>query len=129
MTDPTPCPKRHHSPRYDSKGWRCTDCDNGVTASPLAAAFAARDRGMAATLATRTPESDRVAAAIRQLAATGKPFSANDARAIHGVRGGVVGATFNALRANGVIKAVGSETSSKKNTHGKDVAMWQAVAA
>lgn len=129
MTDPTPCPKRHHSPRYDSRGWRCTDCDNGVAASPLMAAFAARDAGMSRAVASQSDQGARVAAAIRQLAATHQPFSANSARDIHGVRGPVVGATFNALRTEGLIRPVGEETSTDKGTHGKRVTTWISTAA
>lgn len=123
MTDAA-CPKRHHSPRFDGKGWRCADCEAGTAASPLMAAFAARDAAMAMTTAARPDERSRVAAAIRQLAASGRPFSANDARAIHGVRGGVVGATFNALATEGLIESVGAETSTDRGTHGKSVTRW-----
>lgn len=84
---------------------------------------------MARAAAAHPNDASKVAAAIRQLAATGRPFSANDARALHGVRGGVVGATFNALKAEGLIKPVGAETSTDKGTHGKTVARWIGVAA
>ena len=84
---------------------------------------------MAAATAAHPTEAARVEAVIRQLAATGKPFSANDARELHGVKGGVVGATFNALRAERVIKPVGSEGSTDKGTHGKPVALWIGAAA
>lgn len=80
--------------------------------------------GMARATSARPDEGQLVEAAIRRLAATGKPFSANDARDIHGVRGGVVGATFNALKADGVIKPVGEEKSNDRGTHGKPVALW-----
>lgn len=127
----SPCPDRSHSPRLVAgTGWTCRDCEAGVKPSPLATAFAARDQGMSAALTSQPDQNARVAAAIRQLAAKGQPFSANDARAIHGVRGGVVGATFNALRAEGVIVPAGSaETSTDKGTHGKSVARWIGRAA
>lgn len=82
--------------------------------------------GMALALGN-TSDARRVEDAIRQLAAAGKPFSANDARLIHGVRGGVVGATFNALRAEKVIRPVGEETSTDRGTHGKRVALWVGI--
>ena len=85
--------------------------------------------GMARASSAHPTESQLVESAVRRLAASGKPFSANDAREIHGVRGGVVGATFNALRAEGVIRAVGSEGSNDRGTHGKAVALWIGVAA
>lgn len=86
------------------------------------------------SIATAAHPADRakVEAAVRQLAATGRPFSANDCRAIHGVTGGVVGATFTALRKEGVIRAVGDETSTDAGTHGHRIFRWigtQAVAA
>lgn len=99
----------------------CVECER----RPLvAAANAAKAEGMARATAARPADAVRVEAAIRRLAATGHPFSANDARTIHGVKGGVVGATFNALKAAGVIRVVGDETSTDKGTHGKSVALW-----
>lgn len=80
-------------------------------------------------LAAHPDERSKVEAAIRRLAASGREFSANDARALHGVSGGVVGATFTAMRQLGVIRPVGHETSTKGNTHGKPVARWVGVAA
>lgn len=123
------CQLRHHSPRFDGKTWRCPDCVAGTRPSPIAAAFAARDQAMARTQAARPDEASRVRAAVLQLASRGRPFSANDARNIHGVRGGVVGATFNALRAERLIKPVGAETSTDRGTHGKPVALWIGSAA
>lgn len=122
-----PCRNRAHSPRLAAGSWSCPDCIAGTQPSPLAAAIAARDEALSRTSAAHPDEAARVAAAIKQLAATGRPFSANDARQIHGVRGGVVGATFTALKTTGVIKPVGSETSTDKGTHGKSVALWTAA--
>ena len=129
MTHIGECPNRAHDPRLNAGRWTCPQCEAGVQPSSLVVAFAARDAAMVRATEARPTDASRVAAAIRQLAAKGQPFSANDARAIHGIRGGVVGATFNALRTEGVIKAVGSEPSNKKNTHGKDVARWVAADA
>lgn len=50
-------------------------------------------------------------------------------RAIHGVSGGVVGAAFTRMHKAGVIRAVGEDTSSLTNTHGKTVALWIGAAA
>lgn len=132
MTRPlaTCCTIRHHSPRLVAgTGWTCPDCESNKPAHPLAAALAARDAGMARATSAHPDEASRVAAAIRQLAAQGRPFSANDARAIHGVRGGVVGATFTALRKEGVIKPVGDEVSTDKGTHGHRIYRWIGAAA
>lgn len=120
----TPCPDRAHSPRLRSGQWSCPDCEAGTQPSPLTAAIAARDEGMARATAAHPDERARVEAAVRQLAATGRPFSANDARAIHGVKGGVVGAVFNALQTEGVIAVVGAERSDKTNTHGHRINRW-----
>lgn len=121
----SPCANRAHSPRVTATGvWSCPDCAAGVEASPLQAAFAARDTAMAATTIARPDDAAKVAAAIRRLAATGRPFSANDARQIHGVKGGVVGATFNALKAEGLIRPVGDEVSTDKGTHGHRIFRW-----
>ena len=91
--------------------------------------LAAKAQGQAVAIAAHPSEAARVEAAIRQLAATGKPFSANDARAIHGVRGGVVGATFTAMRKARVIRAVGDEISDQPSTNGHRIYQWIGVAA
>lgn len=98
----------------------------GLCACP---GFIAAAEAMSATLAAHPDESARVEQVVRQLAATGKPFSANDARDLHGVRGGVVGATFGRLRSAGVIRPVGEESSTDAGTHGKRVALWTGAAA
>lgn len=114
---------------------RCDECGFHLAAQGCACAgtlrfpLALKAQGQAAALAAHPTERARVEAAIRQLAATGKAFSANDARALHGATGGVVGATFTALRKEGVIRAVGDETSSKGSTHGHRIFQWQGVAA
>jgi hypothetical protein len=109
---------------------RCNGCGMHVETQGCACngtlkfALAAKAQGQAVALAAHPTERSRIEAAIRQLAATGKPFSANDARAIHGATGGVVGATFSALKSEGVIRAVGDETSSKGSTHGHRIFQW-----
>lgn len=128
-----PCRDRAHSPEWNGKAWRCDDCTSGLTVSArhraLSAALEARDRGMALTTAAHPDDAGRVEAAIRQLAATGQPFSSNDARPIHGVKGAVVGATFQALKKQGVIRPVGDVTSTDRGTHGHRVYLWQGAAA
>lgn len=88
-----------------------------------------KDRGQAIATAAHPDERAAVESAIRKLAATGRPFSANDARQIHGMRGGVVGAAFTALRKQGVIRAVGDETSTDAGTHGHRIYQWIGAAA
>lgn len=129
----TPCLNRHHSPRFSSGRWSCDDCRNNVRqpehSAAISRAMEARDRGMSVAVAAHPDEASRVAAAIRTLAATGRPFSANDARHLHGVKGGVVGATFTALHLSGEIEPVGEETSTDKGTHGKRINRWIGAAA
>lgn len=90
----------------------------------LAAGLAAKAVGQARATDAHPDDRARVDAAIRTLAATGRPFSANDARAIHGVKGGVVGAAFGAARRSGLIVPVGDETSSDPGTHAHRIFRW-----
>lgn len=107
---------------------RCTGCGYHVATQGCACAgLAAKAKGQAIATAAHPADRVRVEAAIRQLAATGRPFSANDARLIHGVKGGTVGATFTALRKEGVIRSCGDETSTDAGTHGHRIYMWQGV--
>lgn len=93
------------------------------------AGLKAKARGQSIATAAHPDDRSRVEAAVRQLAARGKPFSANEARLIHGVRGGVVGATFTALKNEGVIRACGDETSTDAGTHGHRIYRWEGTAA
>lgn len=88
-----------------------------------------RDVGQAIATAAHPDDRAKVEAAIRRLAATGRPFSANDARQIHGIKGGVVGAAFTALHKAGVIQPVGDERSTEAGTHGHRIFKWQGAAA
>lgn len=111
----------------DARSDRCTHGYHLETQHPdlcPCAGLAAKAVGMARATSAHPTDAQKVEAAIRQLAATGRPFSANDARLIHGVKGGVVGATFNALRSEGVIRPVGDEVSTDKGTHGHRIFRW-----
>lgn len=105
-----------HGFHPDTQG--CADCG-------VAFKFA----GQAQATAAHPDEAAKVDAAIKQLAATRKPFSANDARTLHGVKGGVVGARFTAAKNAGLIKPVGDESSSSTSTHGHRIFRWIGVAA
>ncbi|WP_051549272.1 hypothetical protein [Nocardioides sp. URHA0032] len=85
--------------------------------------------GQAITTAAHPDDRAKVEAAIRQLAATGRPFSANDARSLHGVVGGVVGATFTAMRKAGVIKSCGDDDSTGESAHGHRIYRWVSASA
>lgn len=130
--------RHHRQPRLSldeylaSKPGRCVHGYDIKTQHPQlcpCAGLAAKDHGQAVASAAHPDDRSRVEAAIRQLAATGKPFSANDARALHGVKGGVVGAAFSALRKEGVIRACGDETSTDEGTHGHRIYRWVGRAA
>lgn len=114
----------------------CTSChlkaihaSRQGTRARVVAAIAARDQGQAVASEAHPDERARVDAAIRQLAATGQPFSANDARSIHGVKGGVVGAVFTAARKAGLIRSCGDDISTDPGTHGHRVYLWTGAAA
>jgi hypothetical protein len=111
-----------------SRPGRCTGCGYSVKEQGCACAGnKLKFEGQAIALAAHPNDRTRVEAAIRKLAATGQPFSANDARVLHGVKGGVVGATFTALKTEGVIKAVGAEPSTSGPTHGHHIFKWTAA--
>lgn len=103
----------------------CTGCE----VKAIESAQRLRDRGQAQALAAHPDERARVEAAIRKLAATGREFSANEARGLHGVSGPVVGAAFTAARKAGLIRAVGFTTSTDPGTHAHPVRTWIGVAA
>lgn len=96
-------------------------------AQAVAAARTARDEGMAQAEDADASgwEKHLIDQAITAFAATGDPFSANDLRPLlPDVRSALMGARFMAAAKAGLIRRVGFATSTKKNTHSKDVAMW-----
>lgn len=93
------------------------------------AGLQAKAKGQSIATAAHPDDAAKVESAIRHLASTGRPFSANEARLLHGVKGGVVGATFTALRTRGLIKPVGDVTSTDEGTHGHRIFQWIGVAA
>lgn len=109
---------------------RCTACGyHRPTQSCACIGLKEKSRGQAIATAAHSEDAVKVDAAIRQLAATGRPFSANDARALHGIKGGVVGARFTSAHKAGLIRPVGDETSTDKGTHGHRIFRWVGVAA
>src|SRR5690606_6302550 len=107
-----------HLPGRCPHGWHlatqgCTSCGE-----------AGKAHGQAVASAARPDDRARVDAAIRRLAATGREFSSNEARAIHGVSGPVVGAAFTAARKAGLIRAVGYTPSTEPGTHAHPVRVW-----
>lgn len=103
---------------------RCAHGFHVATQGCTACGLAAKSAGQARAAAAHPDERARVEAAVRQLAATRKPFSANDARLIHGVKGGVVGSVFGALSKAHVIKPCGDETSNARSTNGHRIFLW-----
>ena len=109
---------------------RCRSCGFHVATQGCACAGRVEKvRGQA--IATNAHQSDaaKVDAAIRQLAATGREFSSNEARGLHGVVGPVVGARFTAARKAGLIRSVGFTESTSESTHAHPVRTWVGVAA
>lgn len=86
-------------------------------------------KGQAQTTAAHSADRQRVDSAIRQLAATGREFSSNDARPLHNVVGPVVGAAFTAAARAGLIRRTGYEASTQPGTHAHPVATWKGIAA
>ena len=94
----------------------------------IADCIAARNEGMA-----QAEDSDRsgwnkalIDQTIDVLARTGDRFSANDLRILlpDDLPGALFGARFSAAQTAGRIRFVGFTRSTKKNTHGKPVAVW-----
>lgn len=94
----------------------CSDCGTALK-------FAGQQR----TTTAHPDDRARVEAAVRELAATGRPFSANSARPMHGCTGPVVGAVFSALASEGLIRRVGYVASTDPGTHAHPVAEWVAA--
>lgn len=100
----------------------------------IAAAKAARDEGIAAAESGQLSDWNKnlIDQAIDAFAATGRPFSANDLRQLlpDDLPGPLYGNRFtHAYKNRGVIRYVGSEPSTKKNTHLHPVARWVGVTA
>ena len=73
-------------------------------------------------------DRDRIDAAIRQVAARGGEFSANDVRPLIGsITGPLVGARFNAAARAGLIVHIGYVKSAKASTHAHEVKLWRAA--
>ena len=107
------------------------DVDAGRSPAELiAAARAARDEGMAQAESADQFGWERslIDQAIDAFAGTGLPFSANDLRPLlPDVRPSLIGSRFMAASVAGRIRRAGATTSTKKNTHSKDVALWVGV--
>ena len=107
---------------------RCPGCGHHVATQGCACAgLTEKARGQAIATAAHLDDASRVDAAIRLLAATGREFSSNEARGLHGVTGPVVGARFTAARKAGVIRATGFTTSTDPGTHAHPVRTWVAA--
>jgi hypothetical protein len=107
---------------------RCDGCGMHVqTMGCSCAGLAAKAKGQAIVSAAHPDDRSKVEAAIRTLAATGKPFSSNDCRPLHGVSGPVVGAAFTAAAKAGLIRRIGYVASTEPGTHAHPVAEWVAA--
>jgi hypothetical protein len=108
---------------------RCPGCGFHETQGCACEGNRLKFKGQAIAAAAHPDERAAVDAAIRQLAARGRPFSSNDARPLHNVTGPVVGAAFSAAAKAGLIVRVGYEPSTDPGTHAHPVATWRGVAA
>lgn len=98
----------------------------------IRAARAARDAGMQNAELADSSGWDRkvIDQAIDAYALTGERFSSNELRELlPEVRSALIGTRFMAASVGGRIRRVGLTPSTKKNTHGKDVAVWLGVPA
>lgn len=113
-----------------SRSDRCPGCQFHVATQGCACAGRAeKSRGQAIATSASLDDAGRVDAAIRLLAATGREFSSNEARGLHGVTGPVVGARFTAARKAGLIRSVGFTESTAESTHAHPVRLWVGTAA
>lgn len=91
------------------------------------------DEILAATAKAVPTWTDRAHRAIDQLAATGRPFTADDITRLIGLprpdegvnRNNAVGAVFRAAARRGVIVRVGFTQSGRTRSHGRVLAEWQ----
>ena len=102
-----------------------------------------RDAGVAATLAADTAAHRDAAPTIREaveaLAATGRPFTAEDVRGRiagdpHvvreiGERTNLLPAVFSAAAGAGTIRAIGYTRATRRSRHASVLRIWQGVAA
>jgi transposase InsO family protein len=98
----------------------------------VAEARAEKEAGMARAEAADITGWDRkiVDQAIAWFAKQGHPFSANDLRPwLPDVRTPIIGSRFGAASTMGVIRMVGDEHSTKRNTHAKRIGRWIGVEA
>lgn len=111
-----------------SQPGRCPGCGHHI-ATQGCSCEGQRLKSAGQSIATNAhpDEHSAVMAAIKSLAASGRVFSSNDARPLHGVSGPIVGAAFTAARKAGLIEAVGFTTSTEPGTHAHPVRTWRGV--
>lgn len=103
---------------------------NPAIKQAIDAARAERDEAMAmAEEADRSGWDKKVIdQAIEAFARDGRPFSANDLRdLLPDVRTSLMGSRFYAASVAGLIRKQGRVTSTKRNTHAKDIDLWVGV--
>lgn len=100
----------------------------------LVEAIRRREQGMAAVEAHSDAEYRyRLIGAIEVLAASGREFTADEARRIAGdppetTHPNIAGALFNAAAKTGIIRMVGYGTSERPRGHGNTVRIWVGAA-
>lgn len=109
-------------------------CEHGEPRGPQAcalcrhAAKSGRDQGAAKAAQAAGDWSQRAADTIRQLAATGRPFTADDVTAVCGDPDGhpnAVGAAILRAAKTGLIYKVGTRAASRVKSHKAALFVWQ----
>lgn len=123
-----PCPRclfKVHPIALDAPSGLCSSCDLALLEQQWAKARAAKAEGIErADRAARIEKRAQIDAAIRQIAARGRPFSANDLRHLVPNAGPLMGARFNAAAKAGFIKRIGYVPSTDEGTHAHPIAQW-----
>jgi len=123
-----------HGTRLRPDGSGCDTCRHAevgqltLDGDSAAEGRARRDRGLATTTASPAGQWDAsvVLQAIRHLASSGEPFTADDlAPLLHRVGSQVIGAAFRIAARRNLIEPVGYAQSSSPSRHGGLLRVWR----
>lgn len=118
---------------------RTTECEHGEPRGPSACALCrrgfikAKELGQDRAIATKAEWAETAYEALRKLALTGRPFTADDLIAEVGLPTGAVsdkknnavGALFTKVAKTGLITRIGYTTSSRKSGHATTIGVWR----
>jgi hypothetical protein len=88
----------------------------------------AKDEGITLARQSQLNWHDEAVICIRQMARTGKPFTAEDVVAEIGAPGGsgkVIGAAFNTVARSNMIWRCGERPADRKSSHRRMLAVWR----